>query len=39
MMQTEKTNKGIITEKLKVGYDGHIIVPSFDIQILSLIHI
>lgn len=33
MMQTEKTNKGIITEKLKVGYDGHIIVPSFGIQI------
>ncbi|MBS6474465.1 MAG: ABC transporter ATP-binding protein [Clostridiales bacterium] len=34
-MQCEELNKGIITKELKVGYDGRIIVPSFDIRIQS----
>ena len=31
-METEKSNS-IVTEALKVGYDGRIIVPSFDVEI------
>ncbi len=32
MMQSE-VKQGIVTKELKVGYDGRIIVPSFDISI------
>ena len=34
-METRKYINGIITKELKVGYDGHIIVPSFNIEIRS----
>lgn len=33
MMQSVEVKQGIVTKELKVGYDGRIIVPSFDISI------
>lgn len=33
IMRIEECSKGIVTKELKIGYDGHIVVPSFNIRI------